>query len=581
MAEIKKITGYPSIDKPWMKYYSEEAVNARMPSQSAYTYVLENNREHLDDIALVYFGRRITYGELFQNIERAAIAFQAIGVSAGDVVSLISITTPELVYCVYALNKIGAVANMLDPRASEKTLISQISSTQSKTLVVLDQCTDKLDALEKQLQLEHIIVIPVSKSMGFPVKQAFLLKTGLGKKNHGIATCSHTEWDAFLQESSAGLSPATNDSADAPAFIWYTGGTTGEPKGVLLSNSNINAVAEQYRLAVKGLPRQQTWLTVSAPFIAYSLICGLHLPLGFGMTCYIELYDPEAIAKTVVRKKYNHVLVTPVVWENIIRNPHFEKKDFGFLIAPTSGADYMSPNLENSLNAFFESHHCTWKICQGYGMTEVGSGVAWCSSDSCYKPGSVGIPFSHTIISAFEPENGMELPTGENGEICICGPSVMIEYFNHPEATHQVLRVHKDGKKWMHTGDIGRIDEDGNLFITGRMKRMITRFDGFKVFPSAVEEKILTHSAVEKCCVVGRKDTRSDSGQLPVAFLVLKTRAHEQNSEIVEEIKAHCEKNLPEYARPVQFFIRETFPLTAAGKIDYRALEKEAADQTK
>ncbi len=570
------MTGYPSIDKPWLKYYSAEADSAKMPFQSAYTYVLENNREHPDDIALIYFGKRITYGELVQNIERVAMAFQAIGVSAADVVSIISIMTPELVYCVYALNKIGTVANMLDPRASEKTLISQISSTQSQTLVVLDQCTDKLDALEKQLQFEHIIVIPVSKSMGFPVKQAFLLKTGLGKKNHGIAICRHIEWDAFLQESSAGLSSAINDSADAPAFIWYTGGTTGEPKGVLLSNSNINAVAEQYRLAATGLLRQQTWLTVSAPFIAYSLICGLHLPLGCGMICCIELYDPVAIAKTVVREKYNHVAVTPIVWENIIKNPRFEKKDFGFLVAPTSGADYMSSHLENNLNDYFKSHHCTWKICQGYGMTEVGSGVAWCSSDSCYKPGSVGIPLPQTIISAFEPENVLELPTGENGEICICGPSVMIGYFNHPEATHQVLRIHKDGKKWMHTGDIGRIDEDGNLFITGRMKRMITRFDGFKVFPSAVEEKILTHSAVEKCCVVGRKDTRSDSGQLPVAFLVLKTREHEQSSEIAEEIKEHCEKNLTEYARPVQFFVLDSLPMTAAGKVDYRSLEKEA-----
>jgi len=576
----KKLTGYASIDKPWLKYYSEEAVNAKIPSGNIFDCIFEKNKEHLEDTALVYFGKRISYGELFQNIDSCTKAFQALGVRTGNVVSFISVTTPELVYCVYALNKIGAVCNMLDPRSSEKTLISQIANANSRVLVILDRCMDKLDALINQLKLDHVILITVKSSMGFPIKQIYSIKTALSKESNKLVNCKYIKWEAFLENSSTEKISLPDDTANFPAFIWYTGGTTGDPKGVLLSNRNINSVAEQYRIIAKEHFRQQTWLTIANPFIAYTLICGLHLPLIQGMVCCIELYDPETLAKTIVRKKYNHVAATPIVWEKIIKNQQFQNADFSFLIAPVSGGDCMSPKLEKEIYDFFASHNCAWRICQGYGMTEVGSAVSVCFSNDCYKSGSVGVPFPHTIISAFDVDSGLELHIGEVGEVCICGPSVMLEYYKNPEATNTVIKQHIDGKKWMHTGDLGRIDEDGNLFINGRIKRMIIRFDGFKVFPSAVEEKILMHQAVEKCSVVGKKDLRSEGGQLPVAFLIIKNKGVVDCETIIEEVKALCKGTLPEYSWPVQYFIRETFPLTPAGKIDYRVLEREAQKET-
>ena len=579
--EEKTLTGYPSIDKPWLKYYSEEAINALMPSANIFDYIWEHNKEHLEDIALVYFRKRITYGELFENIDKATAAFQANGVKSGDVVSIISITPPEFVYCVYALKRIGAIVNMLDPRWSEHTLISQITKADSKILIILDQCSKILVSLEQHLHFEQTILLQVKESMGFPIKQIFSLKTALSKSANSSLNSKCVDWNTFLTLGSQAKVSLSASKADKPAFIWYTGGTTGEAKGVLLSNLNVNSVAEQYRLISKEHFRQQTWLTVSAPFIAYSLICGLHLPLAYGMICCIELYYPTKIAKTIVKKRYNHAAVTPIVWENIIKNPKAQTKDFSFLIAPTSGADYMSPKLECEINNFFDTHNCSWKICQGYGMTEAASGVAICSSNACYKPGSVGIPFPHTVISTFKvDEEEVELPTGEVGEICICSPSVMMEYFKNPEATDAVIKQHSDGKRWMHTGDLGRIDVDGNLFITGRIKRMITRYDGFKVFPSAVEEKILTHQAVEKCCVVGQKDPRSEGGKLPVAFVVLKNNTTPEE-DIIQEIQVSYISDLPEYSRPVRFYVKDTLPLTAACKIDYRALEQMADELEK
>ena len=571
--EEKKMTGYPSIDKPWLKYYSEEASNAKIPECTMYDYIYDKNKEHLDDIALIYFGHKISYGELFQNIHKAEAAFLAAGVKPGDVVSFISITTPELVYCTYAINKIGAIANMLDPRSSDKTLIHQISLAESKVLVILDQCQEKLNAIRDQLSIDQAVLIELKSSMGLPIKQFFVIKTMFAQKHN--CQSQYVKWADFLARKGTEKHALLDDVGNASAFIWYTGGTTGEAKGVLLSNLNINSVAEQYRLIEKNPCRQQTWLTVSAPFIAYSFICGLHLPLALGLKCCIELYDPKAIADTIVKKKYNHAAVTPIVWENIIRNPKSNKVDFSFLVAPISGADYMNPKLEQEINDFFSAHNCEWKICQGYGMTEVGSGVAVCSSNDHYKSGSVGIPFPHTTISTFDIDTGDELPTGEVGEICISGPSVMVGYYRNSDATNTAIQTHKDGRNWMHTGDLGKIDSDGNLFITGRLKRMITRYDGFKVFPAMIEEKIMMHDSIAKCCVVGQDDPRSEGGQLPAAFLALQDTKNSEES-VIEEIKQLCETVLPEYAWPVQYYIRDSIPLTPAGKIDYRVLEEKA-----
>ena len=578
MPTERNLTGYPSIDKPWLKYYSEEAINAPMPSSNIYEYIMEKNKNHLDDIALIYFGNKITYGKLFENIERATSAFIKLGIKEGDIVSIISITTPELVYCVYALNRIGAIANMLDPRSSDNTLVGQIEEAHSKTLIVLDQCADKLYGITAQIDFENVIMLKLVTSMGFPVKQIYSIKTAFISSEKRRNSCNYVEWDLLLNSGLDTKIYETSNKAEAPAFIWYTGGTTGEPKGVLLSNLNVNSVAEQYRLVSKEHFRQQTWLTVSAPFIAYALVCGLHIPLSQGMVCCIELYNPDAMARTIVRKKYNHAAVTPIVWEKILRNPNFKNVDLSFLIVPISGADYMSPRLEIDINNFFEINNCSWKICQGYGMTEVGSAIAVCSSNIVYKLGSVGAPLPNTIISTFDIDSGKELVTGENGEICVRGPSVMLEYFNNKDATNEIIRLHEDGKKWLHTGDVGKIDEDGNLFITGRIKRMITRYDGFKVFPAAVEEKVLMHPAIDKCSVVGQKDPRSDGGQLPVAFVVLKDKEIDVNK-VIQEIKNTYMSLLPEYARPIHFYIKEDLPLTGACKINCCELEREANER--
>ena len=574
--ESKKITGYPSIDKPWLKYYSGEQSVIYKPEENLYEYIYENNKDYLNDIALDYFGKRISYGELFHKIDQAENAFASLGVLPGDVVSCISITTPELIYSIYALNKIGAVINMLDPRSSADTLVRQISKAESKVLIILDECIGLLDSIVPNTTIENIVLISVKQSMGFPVKQLYTLKKVVAdKKQKQITKLDIIKWHEFISKRKV-LKKDNNIEALAqhPALIEYTGGTTGDSKGVLLSNKNINSVVKQYRQSVTGFDRGQTWLTVSAPFIAYAFVVGLHMPLSYGMQCVIEPYDPEEIAKKIVKKKYNHIKVTPIIWEKIIRLKEAQKKDFSFLIAPTSGADHMSNKLEQDINNFLFAHGCTWKICQGYGMTEVSSGVSVCISNKCYKLGSVGIPMLDTVISAFDVDTGKECRIGETGEICISGPSVMLEYYKDSDSTKAVLFNDDKGVEWLHTGDLWHIDEDGCLFIDGRIKRMIIRNDGFKVFPSVVEEKLLTHDLVANCAVVGERDARSEVGMLPVAVIVLTNPECTNETQIVKDLQDICNQSLPEYARPIRFIFEKSLPVTAAGKIDYRLLEK-------
>ena len=244
------------------------------------------------------------------------------------------------------------------------------------------------------------------------------------------------------------------------------------------------------------------------------------------------------------------------------------------MIAPTVGGDAMDKKLEVEANEFLRKHGCTSEIVKGYGLTEVCGGVAGTVPEN-NQIGSVGIPFVHTIISIFDPETGEELTYNEHGEICVTGPNTMLKYYNNDEATKEMLRVHDDGRIWVHTGDLGYMDEMGSLFIIDRIKRMIVRHDGFKIFPSLVEDVILLHPAVESVKVVGIADKEHRQGRLPKAHIVLKEQYRENTQEIYEEIKKLCEEKLPEYSQPVAYKFRDALLFTGLGKVDYLQLEAE------
>lgn len=567
------MTGYPSIDKPWLKYYSEESINAILPECTIYEYLYNSNKDYQSNTALNYFDNKISFAQVFSNIETAAKAFQNNGVNAGDIVTIASVTTPETIYAFYGLNRIGAVANMVDPRTSAEGIKHYIEEVGSKIVLCIEVALPKIIEAVKGTKVEKIIVVSPADSLKGIKKSLFKLKQKIDKEVP-IYTNICISWNSFVKTGNNTELKTVSYEKDKCCVIVHTGGTTGMPKGVMLSNENLNISAYQAIIAGIDMRRDQTWLNIMPPFIAYGIGNGLHLPLIVGMeTILIPSFNPEEFDKLLIKYKPNHMVGAPSHYGNLINSRRMDNVDLSYIIAPTVGGDTMDRKLEVDTNSFLEKHNCKDRITKGYGMTEVSAAVSVCTSNECNKLGSVGIPFTHTIISIFDPVTGKELTYNDRGEVCICTPNRMLGYYGNPDATNEIIRIHEDGRKWVHSGDIGYMDEDGNLFIVDRMKRMIIRHDGFKVFPSQIEKVIIKNKFVESCCVVGKSDKTHSQGKLPVAYIVLVDNNADKRT-IKEQLRDLCAEELPEYAQPEDFVVIDKMPLTAIGKVDYKVLEQ-------
>lgn len=577
------LTGYASIDKPWLKYYSEEAINAKMPEKTIYQNLYDNNKEYLDRNALNYFGRKITYGELITNIDETAKALVNMGVCEGDIVTISMPTLPETIYLFYALSKIGAVANMIDPRTSSEGIASYIEEAKSKYVFIVDIAAVKLTDIE----LEKVVLISPSESLPAPLKMGYAAKEFIGnlksKEKTTIKINNSINWKDFLSYSKKSVISEFSYpkySKEKPLVIVHTGGTTGKPKGVVLSNYNVNSASYQCEIAGFDFQREHNWLNIMPPFIAYGIGNGLHLPLSCGMeVILIPQFDPSKFDELLVKHKPNHMVGVPSHYGSIINSKKLRKADLSYIIAPTVGGDKMDENLEIKTNEFLKEHNCDYKVTKGYGMTEVNAAVAACTSNETNELGSVGIPFSHTVISIFNPDTGEELKYGEIGEVCITGPNTMLGYYENEEETEKILKKHSDGKIWVHSGDLGYMTEDGFLFIVDRIKRMIIRHDGFKVFPNLIEDVVIKHPDVKECKVVGVSDVKHSQGKMPIAFIVLNDNVSRSFYEIEQELFELCNKFLPEYSQPSCFQTKTSLPLTSIGKVDFISLEEEGEEK--
>lgn len=572
MTDIEKqLTGYPSIDRPWLKYYSEEALNTSLPECSIYQFFFEKNKANKNAAAFEYFGKTFTYREMFQGIQQAEAGFRKEGVQAGDIVSAVAISVPETIYTFYALNKIGAVSNWIDPRKGIEEVKRNIIMTGSKLCLVQDIFWEQLGG--GLLEIPEITLVLISLKDSMPVMLKWLMSL---KMVHIPKSKRLLLYSEFVQEKSVRPLEESAYTKNVPAILEYTGGTTGTPKAVMLSNENVNSVVAQYQISGAPIARSHTWLSVAFPFTAYSLICSHHLPLSLGMKCLLcfELDIPK-VERILIKKRCNHMANTPIMWETIISSKKSQKTDYSFLIAPTVGADTISVESERRVNAFLQAHGSKYKLAKGYGMTEVGSAVSVTPTNEANKLGSVGIPFSHMTIGIFDLDSGEEMPYGKQGEICIAGPSVMLGYYQDEKATVEVLKYHPDGRLWMHSGDLGHMDEDGFLFIDGRLKRMLINHVGFKTFAPNVEAVISQVEGIEKCCVVGVRDKEHKVGQSAVAFV----KAEGEQNSIRERIYSVCQVLLPKYSWPKEIYFVRELPYTAAGKVDVQALEAMAAER--
>ena len=562
-----------SQEKVWMKYYDPAVRNTDIPRMKIYSLLKEYNQKRLQQTAIYYYGTKINIKKLIQRIDVCADAFAALGVKQGDTVSMLSASTPESIIALYALNKIGATLNAIDPRLDKKGIARMIKASGSKVLLVIEMAYPKVAAVFSEIKQKHIIVQSAGTSLPLPKKIAlkFAVKSQIPYGKDGVM-----HWDSFIAGAKYGMAIEAPYDGNATVAITYTGGTTGFPKGVMLTNDSINAVAYNFRHAGIVHEKNQRFLGIMPIFSSYGLVCGIHMPLTMGLElALIPRFYPQKMGEYIKKYKPEHMIATPAFYEILINSEEMKNFDLSFMLTLGSGGDSMNAGLEVKMQEFMDSHGIKYPLAQGYGMSEVSAAATFCVNDR-YKKGSVGIPSVATTIGIFDPETGEELGYNEDGEVCITGETMMKGYYNNKAETNHVMREHADGKIWIHSGDIGCIDEDGFVFIKGRVKRMITRFDGHKVFPITIESFIAEHELVQGCSVIAVNDRERMQGQYPMAVVELVAGVDvSRRDEICREIYNLCQEHLEERGKPVAVVCVDEIPLTGVGKNDYRQLEKD------
>lgn len=574
MQTEKKLTGYPSIDRPWKKYYSDEVINAPLPECTIYEYLWENNKDHLNDVAIIYFGRKITYRELFNNIDKCEKSLFAIGVKPKDIVTVALPSIPEALYLVYALNKIGAVANMIHPLAGENEIKDYLNEVSSTVCFLFTGTYEIIKSSLKSTKVKTAVIISAADSLPIGIKVAFKLTS---KEPKYSETEGLLYWKHFLKN---GIKISENISykkdPNEVAVISHTGGTTGVPKGVMCSDNNINTVIWEIGCTLSH-KRQEITMVVLPPFVNYSLVNGMMEALAFGFkTLLIPDYKPEKFAEYINKYHPNHINSIPAYWKAILNIPKIETVDMSCLCYIVYGGEGMERQDEDKINKLLLSCGAKYRLAKGLGSTEMVS-AATITYDSCNLLESVGIPLVKVNCKIFDNEAQKECTYGQEGEICFSGSQLMLGYFHNEAETNEIIKIHSDNQRWIHTGDLGYMNEDGVIFVSGRIKRIIMTKgkDGVvtKIFPDRVEKVISELSDVQLCCAVGVPDEKRIN--VVKAFVVIKNDVIDTRK-ASKDILNVCNTHLPEYMIPESIEFRKDLPRTERGKVDYRALEKEA-----
>lgn len=560
---------------PWLKHFGDMPAHLDYPKGSMYEAVRESaiTKKKMNSVAYEFQGKKTNYKQFLNKIEVLGKAYKSIGIDEGDMVTVCMPNTPQGVDTFYALNRIGAVPAMIHPLSAVGEIAFYINSTHSKAVLVVDLFYEKvLEALKQVKHPVKVVVAHIKDELPFPLNMLYPLTVKkkpapLPKDNKNVI-----DWSDFI---SGGKKVKLSDKfpkAEDTAVILFSGGTTGTSKGIRLTNLNMNALAAQVAANAGFTMEGLRMFSVMPLFHGFGLGVGIHTALMASGTCIIiPQFTIKTYARDVKKYKPNVIVGVPTLYEALLRSEGFDF-DLSFLRGMFCGGDSLSVELKKKVDKFLKDHNATIQVREGYGTTE-------CVTASCltpydtYREGSIGIPLSDTYYSIVNPNNDTELPYGEEGEICICGPTVMKGYLNNAEETASTLRRHEDGNLWLHTGDLGYMDEDGFVYYKQRMKRLII-VSGINVYPSQVENAIDAHPDVLLSCAVGIPDPYKM--HVVKAFVVLR-QGVEPSDKIKEEIIENCKKNVSRYGVPREIEFRTELPKTLVGKVAYRVLEEEEA----
>ena len=567
-----KFLGFKKRPKaPWSKFYKKRHLNINVPNSTIYEYLTEHSKRYENNIAIEYMGTKIKYKDFINKIDEASNSFISYGIRKGDVVSILSANVPEALISFYALNKIGAVANMLHPLLSENEIKEALIKYSTVIVVALDMTYSKLKNIIEETDVYKTIIISPKDSMNPIIKIGYELTQGR-KIERPKKSENYVYWKNFIKDGSNYKNDKKFDGnkKDFPAAILQSGGSTGIPKGIVLSNGSFNASTIQAKIALPDLDSNDVVLGIMPIFHGFGLQVSINDALSVGAkVVLIPQFKPNEFYKLITKYKPTILIGVPTLFEALTNNEKMNNVRLTNLKYVIAGGDSFSKTKVNKINDFLHEHGAKTNFTQGYGMTEALSAVSF---DLKYasRPGSVGIPWPGTYIKICKPGTDEEVKTGEDGEICICGPTVMLGYYNNEKETNEALHIHKDGNVWLHSGDIGNMDKNGFITYKQRLKRMIVT-SGYNVYPAQIEEVLENHPGVLDASVIGIPHPYKI--EVPKAFIVLKKGY--KSSKVKSELIELCKKNLATYSLPKEYEFRNSLPKTMVGKVDFRKLQEE------
>lgn len=562
---------------PWFESLGEQPKTLEYFNGTMYEKVEEIAKKQPLNIALDFMGKHISYRHMIDQINLCARSLRVLGIREDDKVTIAMPNCPQAIYMLYAINLVGAVANMIHPLSAEKEIENYLNMSNSVMVVTLDQFYHKIEAIRKNTKVQNVIIARIKDELTRPIKVGYMLTEG--RKIEKIPSDAPVfQWPDFMGLGRhCGYEYKVKRSAEDPAAILYSGGTTGTTKGIVLTNLNFNALSEQV-IAANPMFRPGDKMLAAMPlFHGFGLGVCLHTMLAQGGRCLlVPRFTPKSYAKQITKNKCNFIAGVPTLYEAMLRLPSMNGKDLSSLKGVFSGGDSLSIELKKKLDKFLFDHNCKVQVREGYGTTE-------CVTASCltptqmYKEGSIGIPFPDTYYKIVKPDTAEEVPYGEEGEILLSGPTMMHGYMDMPDETANTLRTHSDGLTWVYTGDLGTMDSEGFIYFKGRAKRMIVS-SGYNIYPAQLENIFDAHDKVQMSCVIGVPD---DYKMEKVKVFIKPTNGvpptEAGRNALKEELMAYAKKNIAKYAMPYDIEFRDDLPKTLVGKVAYRVLEEEEA----
>ncbi len=573
-SEKKELTGFPSVDEPWLKYYTQKDLQLQTPECTVFKNIYEKNKDYPNDIAINYYGNKISYSNLFAEVDACSKTLRFIGIKKGDCVNLCTAGVPEAIYVVLACSRVGAIANFINPLFSKEQMIDRINDTEAEWILILDAMYGYIKEALPKTCIKKVVIIPSTNSVPPVASKLLYLKSNARKilKNRKVGNQEYISWKEFIE--AGRLYTGVIDipyERDVATVMVYSSGSTGASKGILLTNDGINAFILAYQAegySDMAYRRGLTFLQMIPVWFSTGIVYSVLMPLANGFSVILEpRFSKESFAKDLKKHKPQLTLTATSLWLYLVNNRI--KIDFSKMEYPITGGEKILPQDEKRINEYLKDMGCKKRFYKGYGMCELGSEITGTTDVANYsdKTGGCGYPMLNVNVSAFNIDTDEELEYGQHGEIRVCSPARMKGYYKNPEATAAFFKKDSQGRVWGCTGDIGYVDEDGEVFILGRAADHYKRENGEIIYLFDIEELILKDEAVYQCKVI---DSQINGKTVLGGHIVLKDG---NDGSVLKRIDSNLKANLQDYMIPKYYKIRTSMPVHSNGKRDTGALK--------